>query len=223
MQQTKFPGIFEHTVGKRRILLTKNLVKGKKVYDEFLVTEKNTEFREWNPKKSKLCAAILKNINQIGIKENDVVLYLGASSGTTPSHVSDIVGSNGFVFGIDFAPRVMRDLVFLAKDRKNIAPMLADAKKPESYADKISQVDIIYMDIAQKNQTEIFLKNCDLFLKKDGYGLFAVKARSIDVTKKPSIIFDQVRRELEQHVKLIDWKTLEPFQLDHVMFVCKKK
>ena len=84
MQQTKFPGIFEHTVGKRRILLTKNLVKGRKVYDEYLVTENNIEYREWNAKKSKLCAAILKNINQIGIKENDIVLYLGASSGTTP-------------------------------------------------------------------------------------------------------------------------------------------
>ncbi|MBS3158536.1 fibrillarin-like rRNA/tRNA 2'-O-methyltransferase [Candidatus Woesearchaeota archaeon] len=223
MQTTKFPGIFETQVGRKRILLTKNLVKGKKVYDEYLHTEGPIEYREWNSSKSKLCAAILKNINQIGIKPGDIVLYLGASSGTTPSHVSDIVGSEGFVFGLDFAPRVVRDLVFLSKDRKNIAPILADANKPETYADRISAVDVVYMDIAQKNQTEIFLKNCNLFLKPDGYALLAIKARSIDVTKRPSIIFEEVRRLLEREMKLIDYKALDPFQLDHMMFICKKK
>ena len=117
----------------------------------------------------------------------------------------------------------MRDLVFVCEDRKNTAPVLADANRPETYADKVSQVDIIYQDIAQRNQVDIFLKNINLFLKKDGYALLAVKARSIDVTKKPKAIFAEIRQKLEKELIIIDYRTLEPYQLDHCMFVCKRK
>ena len=91
------------------------------------------------------------------------------------------------------------------------------------YADKICQADVLYQDIAQKNQVDIFLKNIDLFLKKDGYALLAVKARSIDVTKKPKQIFKQVKEQLERHVTIIDYRELEPYQKDHCIFICKKK
>lgn len=50
------------------------------------------EYRAWNPFRSKLAAAILGGIDQIHIKPGVRVLYLGAASGTTVSHVSDIVG-----------------------------------------------------------------------------------------------------------------------------------
>jgi fibrillarin-like pre-rRNA processing protein len=222
MKESRFYEVYEKDFGRKRLLLTKNLVKGKRVYDEKLFTEEKEEYREWNPDKSKLAAAILKGINQTGLTPRDTVLYLGASSGTTPSHVSDIIGKDGIVFALDFAPRVVRDLYFLSKKRKNIIPILADANKPETYIERVSQVDLIYMDIAQKNQVEIFLKNCDLFLKKSGYALLALKARSVDVTRNPALIFKEVRLELERHLKVIDWKSLEPFQQDHVMFVCKK-
>lgn len=222
MKPTKFPGIFE-IVKRRRILLTKNLTPGKTVYDEKLVKEGKNEYREWNPRRSKLAAAILKGIREIGIKPNSIVLYLGAAYGTTSSHVSDIVGENGFIFALDFAPRVIRDLVFVCEERSNMAPIFADANKPETYKDNITQVDIIYQDIAQRNQAEIFLKNIDLYLKEDGYALLALKARSIDVTKNPRIIFKQVKSELEKHLKIIDFKQLEPFEKDHMFFVCKKR
>ena len=215
--------IFEVYQDKKSRLYTINLTPGKKVYDERLVKEKGVEYREWNARKSKLAAAILKGSSNIFIRRNDVVLYLGCSYGTTVSHVSDIVGKDGFIFALDFAPRVMRDMVFVCEDRKNIAPILADANRPEKYIGKVSQVDVIYMDIAQRNQVDIFLKNINLFLKKDGYCLLAVKARSIDVTRKPKAIFAEVRQRLEEELTVVDYRTLEPYQLDHCMFILKRK
>lgn len=215
--------IFEVYEDFKKRIYTVNLTPGKKVYDERLVKEKGMEFREWNARRSKLAAAILKGCQNIFMRKGDVVLYLGCSYGTTPSHVSDIVGKEGFVFALDFAPRVMRDMVFVCEDRKNMAPILGDANKPQSYADKVCMVDIVYQDIAQRNQVDIFLKNFNLFLKKGGYGLLAVKARSVDVTKKPKQIFAEVKQRLEKEVTIVDYRTLEPYELDHCMFICKKK
>jgi len=223
MNNIKKSKIFEVYEDKRKRLYTINLAPGKKVYGERLVKEDGFEYREWNPHKSKLAAVILKKSPNIFIKKDDVVLYLGCSTGTTCSHVSDIIGKNGFVFALDFAPRVMREIVFVSEDRKNMGVILVDANKPKSYSDKVSQVDVVYQDIAQKNQLDIFLKNINTFLKKDGYALLAVKARSIDITKKPKQIFNEIKEKLEKELTIIDYRTLEPYQLDHCMFMCKKK
>ena len=220
--QSKIFEVYE-SKEKRRQLYTINLIPGKSVYTEKLINENGVEYREWDAFKSKLAACILKGSLNIGIRKNDIVLYLGSASGTTVSHVSDIVGSKGFVFAVDIAPRVMRDLIFLCYDRKNIAPVLADANKVNELAERISSVDIVYQDVAQKNQIEIFLKNVDLFLKNDGYALLAIKARSIDVTKQPKQIFKEVKEGLEKSLTIIDYRELEPFQKDHCMFICKKK
>ena len=214
--------IFEVYEDKRRVY-TINLIPGKTVYDEKLIKENKIEYREWNPRRSKLAAAILKGCPNIFIRKGSVVLYLGSATGTTVSHVSDIVGREGFIFALDIAPIVMRELVFVCEDRNNIAPILADANKPLEYADKISQADIIYQDIAQKNQLDIFLKNVELFLKNDGYGLLAVKARSIDISKKTKEIFMEIKKELENRLIIIDYRLLEPFQKDHCFFICKKQ
>lgn len=215
--------IFEVYEDKRRRLYTINLAPGKKVYGERLVKENNMEYREWNAHKSKLAAVILKKAPNIFIRKDEVVLYLGCSTGTTCSHVSDIVGKNGFVFALDFAPRVMREIVFVSENRKNMAVILADANKPKSYSDKVSQVDVVYQDIAQKNQLDIFLKNVSVFLKKEGCALLAVKARSIDIAKKPRQIFNDIKEKLEKELTIIDYRTLEPFQKDHCFFICKNK
>lgn len=208
---------------KDRKLYTKNLAPGKTVYTETLVQEKGTEYREWDPWKSKLAAAILKNCQNVGIRNGDVVLYLGAASGTTVSHISDMVGKKGFVFAVEISPSVVRDLVFVAEDRKNIAPILASANRPLDYAGRICQADVVYQDIAQRDQAGIFLKNIHLFLKKGGYALLAVKARSVDVAKKPRQVFSEVRAQLEKELIITDYRVLEPFQKDHCMFVCKYK
>ena len=120
MKQTKFFEIYERFQRGKRQLLTKSFAPGKKVYDEELVKDGNEEFRTWDHFKSKLAAGIMNGMQHVQIKPGDYVLYLGAASGTTPSHVSDIVGKEGFVFALDFAPRVIRDLYFVCKDRENM-------------------------------------------------------------------------------------------------------
>ena len=223
IKPSKIFEVFESEQGKRKQLYTINLVPHQIVYGEKLVNENGVEYREWDAFKSKLAASILKGSPNIGIRKNDVVLYLGSASGTTASHVSDIVGNDGFVFAVDVAPRVMRDLIFLCYQRKNIIPILADANKVDVLKERICAVDAIYQDVAQKTQVEIFLKNIELFLKNGGCALLAVKARSMDVTKQPKQIFKEVREKLEKSTTIIDCRELEPFQKDHCMFICKNK
>jgi len=218
-----FNNIFEDKTERYPVLLTKNLVPGRQVYGEALYRENDVEYREWVPERSKLGAALRKDVNQIGIKADDYVLYLGCSTGTTVSHVSDIVGANGLVYALDFAPRVLRDMVLVAEARGNIAPILADANNPATYEKLISEVDVVFMDIAQKNQPEIFLKNCAMFLKKGGYGLLALKARSMDVLKHPRLVFKEVRELLEKEMIVVDYRELEPYEKDHAFYVVKKK
>ncbi|MBI2653091.1 fibrillarin-like rRNA/tRNA 2'-O-methyltransferase [Candidatus Woesearchaeota archaeon] len=223
INQSKIFEVYESLEGRRKQLYTINLLPGQNVYGEKLVKENDVEYREWDAYKSKLAASILKGSLNIGIRKGDEVLYLGSASGTTVSHVSDIVGNEGFIFAVDIAPRVMRDLIFLCYKRKNIAPILADANKADLMKERMSAVDVVYQDVAQKNQIEIFLKNIGLFLKEGGYALLAVKARSMDVTKKPKQIFKEVREKLEKTLTIIDYRELEPFQKDHCMFICKNK
>jgi fibrillarin-like pre-rRNA processing protein len=222
IKQTRLQGIYEAEKGKKK-LFTINLAPGKKVYDESLIKDNGIEYRTWNPRKSKLAAAIMKGTSQIGIKPGSIVLYLGCASGTTASHVSDIVGKKGFVFALDFAPRVMREMVFVCEQRSNIMPIMANANNTESFEKHITMVEVVFQDIAQKQQAEIFLKNCRKFLKSGGFALLSVKARSVDVTKKPKTVFQEVRRKLEKELIIVDYRTLEPFELDHCMFICKKK
>jgi len=219
MQETRLRGVF----GTKYKIFTRSLVPGTSVYDEKIFKEGRNEFREWNPKKSKLGAAILKGISQIGIMPGKTVLYLGCSTGTTCSHVSDMLGPEGTLIGVDVAPRVMREFYFLCQERKNMAPLMADAANPATYPKEVTEVDVVFQDIAQRNQVEIFDKNCKAFLKKGGFGLLSVKARSIDVTKKPKVIFKQVREELGKLYTIVDYRELDPFEKDHCLFVIKNK
>jgi len=218
MKEHKLFEIYED----RKRIYTKSILPGKTHFEERTTRDGKEEYREFDPTRSKLAATITKGCTNIGLRKGDVVLYLGASHGYTCSFVSDIVGKEGLIFGLDPAPRVVRDLVFLSELRQNIVPILADANHPDQYTDKVCQADIVYQDIAQKNQSEIFIKNCNLFLKKGGYGLLAIKARSIDISKKPKDIFVKIRQELEKIFMVIDYRFLDPFEKDHCMIIVKK-
>lgn len=201
-------------------LLTKNQVPKKTVYQEKLVNIKGTEYREWNPKHSKLAAAIKKKISQLGIKKDSTILYLGCSTGTTVSHLSDLL-TEGFIFALDSSPRVLRELILMAEDRNNIAPILEDAFQTEEFKDKVPKVDIIYQDIAQRNQAEIFIENCKKFLKKGGFAILCLKSRSMDIKKTPKQVYKEVRNQLEKELRVVDFRELDPFQKQHGFFVCK--
>jgi len=214
------PRIFRDKKGR---LYTKNLVKGQRVYGEKLVVYKGEEYREWIADRSKLAAAIKKKIGKVPINENDKVLYLGIASGTTASHISDIIGWGGMIYGVDISARILIELMRVIKNRKNIIPILADASKPEIYLSIVPRVDLVYQDIAQPHQVKILVNNVDLFLKNKGYAFFAVKARSIDVSKDPKLIFEEVNKELEEYgFKIINKVRLEPYHRDHMMFLLQK-
>ncbi len=196
--------VYQERRGRRRYIYTISLNPGHNVYGEVVKRKGGVEYRDWDANRSKIAAAIMKGCPNLFIRAGDIVLYLGASTGTTVSHVSDMVGHKGFVFALDFAPRVVRDLVFLCEKRKNIAPLLEDAHKPQDYKEKITkQVDVVFQDIAQRDQVSIFLKNVDAFLKPGGYALLALKARSIDVARRPKDIFKEVRAELEKRIVIV--------------------
>jgi len=198
-------------------LLTKNLAPGKRVYNEDLITRGGVEYRTWDPFRSKLAAGFLKGVPEDVIHEGDRVLYLGASTGTTASHVSDLVGPEGLVIGVEFAPRVAREFVeHVARERKNVIPFVTDARDPSKYA--VTWVDVVYCDIAQPDQTEIALANCDRLLKRNGRLLLAVKARSIDVLKDPERVFEEERRKLvAAGFRVQQVVDLKPFEKDHAL------
>lgn len=222
IEHKQLKGVYYVEKGRNKYLATKALV-AESVYGESLVREGKDVYRLWEPKKSKLGAAIEKGVSQIGIKPGSKVLYLGCSTGTTSSHVSDIVGNEGFVYALDFAPRVLRDFMFVAEKRKNMLPILGDAKRPDTYQQYVGEVDVVFQDIAQKDQVGIFLKNCDVFLKQNGFGILTIKARSVDVTKRPELVFKEVKQWLDKFITIVDYRTLDPFEKDHCLFVVKKK
>src|SRR3989344_3280677 len=212
-----FPWIFK----EGKILFTINLVPGTKVYGEKLI-KKDKEYREWDAERSKLCAAILNGLNEMPIKEESKILYLGASTGTTPSHISDIVGKKGIVYSVEFSERVFRNLLQLAEKRSNIAPIFADARKIEDYK-WVEEVDAVYVDIADPQEGVIAIRNAEKFLKKDGILFVAIKSQSIDVTKKPEVVYKEEKNRLEQAgYKVLQLIDLEPWQEKHAMIVAKK-
>lgn len=131
----RFPGVYILR-GKDDALLTKNMVPGESVYNEKRIsvddpaTGEKTEYRVWNPFRSKLAAAIVGGVENIFMQPGSKVLYLGAASGTTVSHVSDLVGPEGVVYAVEFSKRSGRDLVNMAKKRPNIVPIIEDARHP---------------------------------------------------------------------------------------------
>ncbi len=213
-----FPGVY--TVDGK--LATKNMVKGKTVYGEKLIVEKNVEYRLWTPYRSKLSAAIMNGLNDFKIKSEDAVLYLGVASGTTPSHISDIIGEKGRLYGVEISERSMRDFVTLCHARKNMLPILADARYPENYADTVEQCDIIYQDVAAKEQAMI-LKENSKFLKKGGYAYFVIKSQSVDMAKPPKEVYKEELAKLESTFEILEKLSLEPYDSLHLFVVLKKK
>ena len=220
----RFAAIHKATLedGAQR-LATRNLSPGRNVYGEKLIRYESVEYRIWDPFRSKLAAAILKNLKTVPIKPNHKVLYLGAASGTTASHISDIVGEKGHVYCVEFAPRAIRELVNnVCTFRANMSPILEDARFPEKYSMFIGKVEDVYCDIAQPEQAKVLADNAELFLKKSGWITLAVKAQSIDVTKEPYEVYKHEVKVLEKrnfHIEQV--VQLEPYEKAHAMIVAQ--
>ncbi len=205
----------------RKILSTKNLTPGVTFYGEPVYNIRGIEYRSWNPNRSKLAAAILNHLNTLPIKSGKKVLYLGAASGTTVSHVSDIIGRIGHVWGVEFSSRSLRDLIDkVSRYRDNISPIFADARNPYMYSRMLPLVDVLFSDVAQPDQAQIVVDNSKLFLKKHGCAILCVKSRSIDVSGEPEAIFMAQASILNSEgFEIHQVINLEPFEKDHAIIM----
>ncbi|KAK4559856.1 hypothetical protein RGQ29_008868 [Quercus rubra] len=218
-------GVFYMKVKGDDVLLTKNMVPGQSVYNEKRVNSQNedgtkVEYRVWNPFRSKLAAAILGGVDDIGMKPGAKVLYLGAASGTSVSHVSDIVGPTGVVYAVEFSHRSGRDLVNMAKKRTNVIPIIEDARHPSKYRMLVGMVDVIFSDVAQPDQTRILALNASYFLKAGGWFVISIKANCIDSTVPAETVFAMEKDKLkENQLKPFESITLEPYERYHACFI----
>lgn len=182
-------------------------------------TEK-IEYRVWNPFRSKLAAAILGGVDKIHIAPGSKVLYLGAASGTTVSHVADVVGPEGLVYAVEFSHRSGRDLINVAKKRTNIIPIIEDARHPHKYRMLVGMVDTIFADVAQPDQGRIVALNAQHFLKNGGHFVISIKASCIDSTAQPEAVFAaEVKKMQADKLKPQEQLTLEPYERDHAVVV----
>ena len=227
---TLFDGVFQISDPRnpnKKILATRNLTPGRSVYGETLVKRKLgnevVEFRSWDPFRSKLSAAILNRLKNFPFRDGAYCLYLGASTGTTVSHLSDIVGNEGRVFGVEMAPRVAREFMEnVVKYRKNVIPIVEDAKHPERYSSVYGKIDVVYSDVAQPDQTEIAVKNCEDYLM-NGILYLVVKASSIDALKSKRQVFQEQSAIVQDSgFKILELIDLEPFDKNHAIIVAER-
>jgi fibrillarin-like pre-rRNA processing protein len=214
--------IFWFNVDGEEKIATENLVPGKQVYKEKLLLKKGIEYRLWDPFRSKLAASVMNGLTNFPFNEKSNILYLGVSTGTTISHVSDIIGPKGIVFGVEHSSRVARDFLDrVATHRKNIIPIIQDARNPTEYFSVYNKVDVVYVDIAQPDQTNIAIENCKMYLKSNGYLFLVIKTRSIDVTKDPKHVINSEVKKLESNFYVEQIIDLRPYDKDHAMVIAK--
>lgn len=216
MQPTPYPGVYRRS--DKLFTINPPACRGTLVYTEHLVSDDDTEYRSWNPYRSKLAAALLNKL-PVTIPTDAPILYLGAATGTTVSHIADI-DTGGLVYAVECAPLAMAKLLTVAEKRQNIIPILADANHPDRYAAIVPPVSLVYQDIAQRNQAEIFLTNLDCHLIPAGLGILMVKARSIDVAIPPKQAYAQVADSLQRGGYRVE-KTMDlaPYDKDHAVLV----
>ncbi|KAJ5904550.1 rRNA 2'-O-methyltransferase fibrillarin [Penicillium tannophilum] len=219
-------GVFVARGGKEDLLVTKNLTPGEAVYGEKRISVEGpagedgavtkTEYRVWNPFRSKLAAGILGGLDNVHMKPGSKVLYIGGASGTSVSHVADIVGPTGNVYAVEFSHRSGRDLIGMATHRTNVIPIVEDARHPLRYRMLVPMVDVIFADVAQPDQARIVGLNAHMFLKDQGGVLISIKASCIDSTAAADVVFSrEVQKMREEKIKPKEQLTLEPFERDH--------
>jgi len=213
--------------GKEDALVTKNMAPGESVYGEKRISVedpaeegKKIEYRVWNPFRSKIAAAVLGGVDNIWIKPGSKVLYLGAASGTSVSHVSDIIGPTGVVYAVEFSHRPGRDLINMAKKRTNVVPIVEDARMPLKYRMLVGMVDVIFADVAQPDQSRIVALNASYFLKVGGHFVISIKASCVDSTAAPEAVFaSEVNKLKKDNFKPQEQVTLEPYERDHAVVI----
>ena len=206
------PGIQRRHFDGRERLAT----RGERVYGE---PRDEDGWRAWDASRSKL-GAMLELGMDVGVADGDGVLYLGAASGTTVSHVADFAGPT---YAVEFAPRPTRDLLAVADARSNLFPLLKDARAPETYAHIVEAgLDCLIQDVATRGQATVALRN-RRFLAPDGRLMAAIKARSEDVLADPDDVFADVLADLRTGYEVVDTRRLDRYHDDHLAVVAEPR
>ncbi len=217
MEPTRWAGVFRDG----RDLFTVNLTPGLRVYGEPLRTVAGVEYRGWDPFRSKLAALLLQPSAPDLPGKVTTALYLGGAHGTTVSHLSDLWPS-ATIFVIEKSPTSFAPLLALSRRRPNLVPILSDAQLPERYRADVGQVDLLYQDVAQRNQAAIFVENARATLAPHGRGLLMLKVRSVTQRRPSSAIVRDARAELGRAgLPVVGEFPLAPFARDHVALVVR--
>lgn len=212
------PRLVESQRGDRRELWTQAVGDLPPVYGERWTEVAGQKFRLFEPGRSKLAAAIVRGWTGDLPAPGERWLYLGAASGTTASHVADLVGPDGRVYAVERSVRPFARLLALADRWANLRPILADAREPREYADLVPPVDGVYADIAQPDQLAIVLANAELLLESEGGRLLiALKTPSMGRGRSALAHREASETTLVELVTLAPSVSLEPFHRGHFM------
>jgi fibrillarin-like pre-rRNA processing protein len=186
--------------------------------------EDGVVFRSFPPAATKLAALVKSGVRSWPFRPDSRVLYLGAGAGTTVSYVSDIC-PRGTVVAVEFAPEPFRALVEVARDRPNVLPVLADAREPATYSVQVGPpADVVYQDVAQRDQWEIASRNSRALLAGGGTLLLVVKARSVDVARPADQVFQDVAGEATAAgYRVLETVDLGTFAEGHALLVIERR
>jgi fibrillarin-like pre-rRNA processing protein len=195
---------------------------GDRVYGETIRTVDGTEYRHWDPFRSKLAALLIKGGAPADLWAGARrTLYLGGAHGTTVSHLSDLLDPAP-IFVIEKSPTSFAPLLALARRRGNLLPILADAQLPERYRADVEEADLLYQDVAQRNQAAIFVENARAALGPGGRGILMLKVRSVTQRQPGSVVVRDARAELARAgIQVRAEVPLAPFARDHVALVTR--
>jgi fibrillarin-like pre-rRNA processing protein len=188
------------------------------VYGERWVETGAHSYRSFEPGRSKLSAGLVHDWSGPVPTEGERWLYLGAASGTTASHIADLVGPAGRVYALERSPRPFARLLALAERWPNLLPVLADARDPRSYSRLVPTVDGLYADVAQPDQVEIVRKNAELYLAGAHTSVvFALKTASMGRDRDGAGHLAAAQHEIATSVVLSPAVRLDPFHKGHYL------
>ena len=214
--------IFWVTVRNEKKLATLSNVSTNQDYKENLVEMNGKQHSIWNPYMSKLAAAIINGMEIFPILKKTKILYLDPTSEKTIKHISDIVGINGKIFVVRNIMKNSKNfLEQIAKNRSNIFTIIPDKTNPARLTGMTEMVDVIYIDIAEHNQTEIAIQNCKNHLRIGGFLMLIVPTKNIDFANNPSKKNQEERKKLQTSFDIIQEINLMDFFKEYSMVIAK--
>lgn len=212
------PRLVRATLGDRSELFTEAAGPPPAVYGERWVHDGRRSFRSFEPGRSKLSAGLVREWSGPVPRVGESWLYLGAATGTTASHVADLVGPEGRVYAVERSPRPFARLLSLAERWPNLLPILGDAREVRELSALVAPVHGVYADIAQPDQVAIVRANAELFLEgREAAVVLALKTASMGRERDPAGHLAAAEHELASAVELVPSVRLDPFHRGHFL------